>query len=137
MSATVKLDTTKLNQLIASVPAQADELTRKAAFLIEQQAKLNITNWPLIDTGALRGSIAVERIKKGQYQIGDFGGYTAKRKSRYGWRQVSVGMEYGIYWELGHRNLFKRRYMRMPFLGPAVVTVTDKFVEMMSKDLIK
>jgi hypothetical protein len=137
MSATIKLDTTKLNQLIASVPNRADELTRKAAFMIEQQAKMNIQAWPLIDTGALLNSIAVERIKKSNYQVGDFGGYTRQRKSRFGWRQVSAGMEYGVFWELGHRNIFTRHYMRMPFLGPAVVKVENKFVEMLTKDLIK
>lgn len=124
MSVTVKLDTTKLNQLISTAPKKTDQIIRNAAFMIEAEAKKNIRAWPLIDTGALWNSIAVERIRTGYYQVGDFGGYTKKRKSRYGWRDISAGMEYAVYWELGHRNLFTRRYMRMPFLGPAVTKVT-------------
>lgn len=136
MSVTVKLDTTKLDQLIASLPKQTNKVTRDAAFLIEQQAKVNIQAWPLIDTGALLNSIAVERVKPGNYLIGDFGGYTKRRKSRYGWRSISAGMEYAVYWELGHRNLFTRRYMRMPFLGPALVTVTNKLAKMFADGLL-
>lgn len=136
--ATVKLDVTKLNQLIASVPRQADKITKDAAFLIEQQAKMNIQAWPLVDTGALLNSIDVERVKPGHYLIGDFGGYNKKRKkSRWAWRSISAGMEYGVYWELGHRNLFTRRYMRMPFLGPAAATVTNKLADMLAKGLFK
>lgn len=112
----VKLDTTRLNQLIASVPNQADQLTRSAAFLIEQQAKINIQNWPLIDTGALLNSIKAERLKRGAWQIHD-------------------GVEYGVYWELGHHNIFTRHYMRMPFLGPAIVSTENKFFEMIAKGL--
>jgi hypothetical protein len=131
MSVKIKLDTTKLNQLIATAPKKTDQIIRTAAFMIEAEAKKNIRAWPLIDTGALLNSIAVERIKTGQYEVGDFGGYTkGKRKSRYDWHDVSAGMEYAVYWELGHHNLFTRHYMRMPFLGPAVVSVTDEIVQM-------
>jgi hypothetical protein len=138
MAATVKLDTTRLNQLIASVPRQADKITKDAAFLTEQQAKMNIQAWPLVDTGALLNSIDVERVKPGHYLVGDFGGYTKKRKkSRFGWRSIDVGMEYGVYWELGHRNLFTRRYMRMPFLGPALVWVENKLAKMFAEGLFK
>jgi hypothetical protein len=137
MGVTVKLDTTKLNKLIASVPKQADELTRSAAFLIQQGAVKNIMDWPLVDTGALMNSIGVEKISAGIYQVGDFEGYTARRKSRFTGREVSSGMEYGVYWELGHRNLFTRHYMRMPFLGPALVWVENKLTKMFADGLFK
>ena len=138
MSVTVKLDTTKLNQLIATAPKKADMIIRAAAFMIEAEAKKNIRAWPLIDTGALLNSIAVERIRTGQYEVGDFGGYTKKRESRYGWRDISAGMEYAVYWELGHHNLFTRHYMRMPFLGPAVVSVTGEIAQMFAQgDIFK
>jgi hypothetical protein len=138
MTATVKLDVTKLNQLLAQIPERKNEAVRAAAFLIEAGAKKNIQAWPLIDTGALLNSIAVEKISLGHYQIGDFGGYTKTRKrSKYAWRSISAGMEYGVYWELGHRNLFTRHYMRMPFLGPAVVDTEKQFIEKLSKDLLK
>jgi hypothetical protein len=133
---TIRLDTTKLNQLISSMPKRKDQTVRDAAFLVEQQAKMNIQAWPLIDTGALLNSIAVEKISLGHYEVGDFGGYTKKRKrSRFRWRSINVGMEYGVYWELGHHNLFTRHYMRMPFLGPALVTATNKIIKMISEGL--
>jgi hypothetical protein len=138
MTVTIKLDTTKLNQLIAAVPERSNKLTRDAAFLIKQKAQMNIQAWPLIDTGALLNSIDVEKISIGHYEIGDFGGYTKKRKrSKYAWRSINVGMEYGVYWELGHHNRFTRHYMRMPFLGPAVVDVANRFEKMLAEGLLK
>jgi hypothetical protein len=135
---TVKLDTTKLNQLIASLPSKKDKAVKDAAFLIEQGAKMRIQAWPLIDTGALLNSIAVEKVSLGHYMVGDFGGYTKKRKrSKYKWRSINAGMEYAVYWELGHHNLFTRHYMRMPFLGPAFVDVTNKFTKMLADGLFK
>ena len=136
MTVTVKLDTTKLNQLIASIPGHADKLTEEAAFQIMQGAQMNIQNWPLIDTGALLNSIGVEKIKVGHYQIGDSKGYKGNQPSRFGKRRVRAKMEYAVYWELGHRNLFTRHYMRMPFLGPAVVSATNQIIEKY-KDLFK
>jgi hypothetical protein len=115
---TVKLDTAKLNQLIASMPERADKLTADAAYLIEGGAKMNIQAWPLIDTGALLNSIQAEKKKSGRWIIHD-------------------GVEYGVYWELGHHNIFTRHYMRMPFLGPAVVAVTNKFTEMLAQGLLR
>jgi hypothetical protein len=137
MSVTVKLDTSKLTALIASVPAQAEKLTKDAAFLIEQGAKLNIMNWPLIDTGALYNSIQAQQDGPAKWVIGDLGGYHGSRPSRFGERSTKASMEYAVFWELGHRNIFKRRYMRMPFLGPAVVAVENKFTDMIAKGLIK
>jgi hypothetical protein len=137
MNTTVKLDTTKLNQLIASVPQHADKITQDAAFLIEQKAKMNIQTWPLIDTGALLNSIGVEQVKRSVYQIGDSRGYKGSKSSRFGGKRIRSGMEYAVYWELGHHNLFTRHYMRMPFLGPAFVDVTNKFTKMLADGLFK
>lgn len=118
MTAIVKLDTTKLNQLIASVPDQSDKIVKQAAFMIEQRAKMNITGWPLVDTGALLNSIEAEKMRQGVWHVHD-------------------GVEYGLFWELGHKNLFMRRYVRKPFLGPAVQYVTALYGQMFAKGLIK
>ena len=118
MSVTVKLDTTKLDQLLATLPGNADKVTADAALLIEQGAKMRIQEWPLIDTGALLNSIKADRKKRGVWIVHD-------------------GVEYGVYWELGHHNIFTRHYMRMPFLGPAVVDVTNKLSKMFADGLFK
>jgi hypothetical protein len=118
MAGTVKLDVSKLNQLIASIPGNAEKVTAEAAMLIEQRAKMNIQTWPLIDTGALLNSIQAEKIKRGRWVVHD-------------------GVEYGIYWELGHRNIFLRRYVRKPFFLPAVKYVESKFSQMIAQGLFK
>jgi hypothetical protein len=137
MSVTIRLNTTVLDRMIAKVPGNVDRVVEEAAFTVEGYAKKNIREWPLIDTGALLNSITKERIKPGLWEVGDFGGYTKKRKSRYGWHDISAGMEYAVYWELGHHNLFTRHYMRMPFLGPALAQTATRFADMLAKGLFK
>lgn len=112
----VRLDTSRLDQLLMSIPGDADEIVGKAAMLIEQQAKSNIRGWQLIDTGALLNSIMAERVKRGRWLVHD-------------------GVEYGLYWELGHRNLFLRRYVRKPFFTPAIMYVGAKFAQMFQQGL--
>ena len=118
MSVTIKLDTTKLNQLIAQVPGNADRVTAEAALMVEAETKKNIRGWGLIDTGALLNSIEAERKKSGTWEVHD-------------------GVEYGVYWELGHKNIFLRRYVRKPFLGPALSYVGAKFQQMIARGIIK
>lgn len=118
MSVTIKLDTNKLNQLIATIPGDADKIAHDAAELVRQQTMMNIQGWPLIDTGALLNSWDVKRIGRGAYE-------------------VRGGKEYGVYWELGHRNIFLRRYVRKPFMTPAIKYVEAKFYQMLSKGLFK
>lgn len=118
MSVTVKLDTSKLNQILATLPNGADVITKNAAFLIQQQTMMNIQRWPLIDTGALLSSWDVKRIKKG-------------------WWEIRGGMEYGVYWELGHKNIFMHRYVRKPFLSPAIQYVSALFGQMLANGLLK
>lgn len=118
MSVTVRLDTTKLNQLLAQMPERSEQIISGAALQVEGYAKNNIKNWPLVDTGALLNSIQAEKKSRAHWEIHD-------------------GVEYGVFWELGHRNLFKRRYMRMPFLGPALVRVEKDIAKMFAEGLFK
>jgi hypothetical protein len=130
----VKLDTRKLNDLLKSLPGDTNKIVGEAAVAVEQQAKVKIMEWPLIDTGALVNSIVAQQDEPGKWVVGDQGGYDGSKPSRFGKR---IGMkEYAVFWELGHRNLFTRHYMRMPFLGPAVVEVEKNFAERF-KDLFK
>ena len=137
MSVTVKLDTRVLDRMIAQVPGNADRVVAEAAKSVEAEAKKNIRSWGLIDTGAMLNSIIAERIKPGLWQVGDMGGYTKSRDSRFGWHDVSAGMEYAVYWELGHKNIFLRRYVRKPFLGPAIAYVAAKFQQMIRQGIFK
>ena len=113
-----RLDTTRLDQLLATIPGNADRIAGQAATLAEQQTKANIQRWPLIDTSALFNSIQAERIKRGLWKLHD-------------------GVEYGVYWELGHRNIFLRRYVRKPFMTPALEYVAAKFAQMLAQGLFQ
>ena len=117
MSVTVRLDTSVLDRMIAQVPNNAERITAEAALSVAAEAKKNIRGWPLVDTGALLNSIE------------------AVKKSNHLW-EVHDGVEYGVYWELGHRNIFLRRYVRKPFMEPAVNYVAAKFMQMIRKGII-
>ena len=79
---------------------------------------MNIQRWSLIDTGDLWNSIEAERSKRGLWSVHD-------------------GVEYGLYWELGHRNIFLRRYVRKPFFTPAIDYVGARFKQMLAMGLFK
>jgi hypothetical protein len=116
----IKLDTTKLDQLLASIPGDVDEVVGKAAMLIEQQARLQVNSWPrakmYVRTGALANGIMAERIKRGFWSVHD-------------------SVEYGVFWELGHHNIFLRRYVRRPFFTPAIMYVGSKFAQILAQGL--
>ncbi len=137
MSANVKLDTTALDRMLAKIPGNTDAVVEEAALTIEAEAKKNIRGWHLIDTGALLNSIIAQKEKRGLWLVGDFGGYTPQRASRFGEHHVTSGVEYAVYWELGHRNLFLRRYVRKPFLTPAIHFVAAKFAQMIERGIFK
>lgn len=118
MSVTIKLDTSVLDRMLAKVPGNADAVVEEAALTVAAEAQKNIRGWPLIDTGALLNSLQAEPKRRGLWEVHD-------------------GVEYGVYWELGHRNIFLRRYVRKPFLTPAINYVAAKFVQMIQRGIIK
>jgi hypothetical protein len=118
MPVKIKLDTSVLDRMIAQVPGNADRVVAEAALSVEAETKKNIRGLGLIDTGALLNSIE------------------AVKKSNALW-EVHDGVEYGVYWELGHKNLFLRRYVRKPFMSPAIAYVAAKFTQMIQKGIIK
>ncbi len=118
MSVRVKLDTKKLDELLLSVPGNTEQVVEQAAREVASMTQDNIRSWPLVDTGALLNSIKAEPKKRGLWDVHD-------------------GVDYGVYWELGHRNLFLRRYVRKPFFTPAIMTVAARFAQMLSKGMIR
>ena len=118
MSGTVKLDTHVLDEMLLKVPANVDRAVEQAALAVAAEAQKNIRGWPLVDTGALLNSIKAEKKKKMLWEVHD-------------------GVEYGVYWELGHKNIFLRRYVRKPFLDPAIHYVAAKFEQMIVRGVIR
>jgi hypothetical protein len=118
MSVKIKLDTSVLDRMIAQVPGNAERVTAEAALSIEAETKKNIRGWGLIDTSALLNSIKAEKKGSAFWEVHD-------------------GVEYGVYWELGHKNIFLHRYVRKPFMGPAVAYVAAKFMQNIAKGIIK
>jgi hypothetical protein len=139
MSGNVKLDTTKLNQLLATVQKNANEVVSGIAEQVTAEAKNNIMEWPLFDTGALANSIIAQQDKPGLWQVGDFGEYRGSKESRFkkGKAHVAPSMEYAVYWELGHHNIFTRHYMHMPFLQPAIYKVERDFADSLARGIFK
>ena len=113
----VTLDTAKLDALIRSVPNKADAMLQETANAIANDAKLsfgsgppgnayprgNVTHVasspgypPNIDTGALRASVGVTKVKRHKYAIHD-------------------GVEYGIWLELGTATTQPRPWLKPAF----------------------
>ena len=108
MTLVAKLDTRRLDAIIAQEPVRSAEIIKKAALQVEAVAK------PLapIDTGALRNSIQAEQMGPHTWWVQD-------------------GVEYGIYQELGTRKMAAH-----PFMVPAVERVRP-FFEKLFAELVK
>lgn len=100
-TAVVRVDTTKLDRLIRTVPQKGDELVKKGATALQGKA---VTIVP-VDTGALKNSIHTEPRGKWIYWVAD-------------------GMEYGIYVELG-----TSRMAAQPFFAPAAEWVFPQYLK--------
>lgn len=89
---TVRLDTAKMDRIIATFPSEAQSVVRAGAEAVQGYA----SSMAPVDTGALRNSLHTERKEDLVYWVAD-------------------GVEYGIYQELG---TYKMR--AHPFMVPAV-----------------
>jgi ABC-type thiamine transport system substrate-binding protein len=85
MSVEFQLDTRKLDQIMNQLDYNTDQVVGWLAKQVEAQTKVNIAQIPLIDTGALWNSITAKQQHLGVWDVYD-------------------GVEYGIFWELGHRT---------------------------------
>ena len=99
---TVRLDTAKLDRIIATFPKEAERVVKSGALFVEGFA----ANDAPVDTGALRNSIRA-----------------ARRDDLLWW--VSDGVDYGIYQELG-----TSRMSAHPFMVPAVERAQRPYTEL-------
>src|SRR5574343_1106457 len=88
----VRLDTSKLDRIIATFPAEAEAVVKAGAEAVQGYAASRAP----VDTGALRASIQAQKRGNLLYWVAD-------------------GVEYGIYQELG-----TYRMRAQPFMVPAV-----------------
>jgi len=98
----VRLDTAKLDRIIATFPVLSTNVVRAGAQAVTGQAKSRAP----VDTGALKASISPE-------DKGDL----------LSW--VSDGVEYGIYQELG-----TSRMRAQPFMVPAVESCQKQYTDL-------
>jgi HK97 gp10 family phage protein len=98
----MRLNTKKLDEIIAKEPGRAAGIVKRFSFKIEAGAKMNAP----VDTGALKSSIKAE----------ENGG------PLHWW--VHDGVHYGIYQELGTRFMAAQAFMR-----PAVESVRKAWTD--------
>lgn len=103
----VKIDTAKLDMILATFPGNTAQVVAQAAHLVEGYA---ISRAP-VDTGALVNSIDSEAISELTWQVHD-------------------GVEYGVYNEFG-----TYRMAAHPFFAPAVERAEKEFTQKL-KDMM-
>ncbi len=87
----IVLDTAKLDQIMAGLNFNTDQVIKWLAFQVEAGAKMRAP----VDTGALRNSLQTEKVEDGVWRVRD-------------------GVEYGIWQETGTSKMPPH-----PFLIPA------------------
>ena len=111
MSLSISVDTTKLNEIIAKLPANRDKIVKAVAFEVLREAQQKAP----VDTGALRANADVNTKYAGD-----------------GIMSVEFYQEYAPYVELGTYKMAAR-----PFLTPAVEAGEKKLVSLIKEGLIE
>ena len=119
MSATIKLDTTGLDEIAAKLDMRTEQVLKACAIQVEAEAKVRA---PVI-TGYLKNSIKARRVNSKTYH-------------------VEVGADYGIHVEFGHLTKpFRKSYgvqrfvAAKPFLRPAVEVVRRHLADLYQRVL--
>jgi HK97 gp10 family phage protein len=119
----LKLDTTKLDTLIAESPVKVDKAVRATAFDVQGIA----VSLAAVDTGAMRASIFVKTHGGGQEpnalgdaEVSDPTPGDPPLMTAY----VAPGVNYAGYVEFG-----TDRMAAQPFMTPAVEAAEDKFIQ--------
>lgn len=93
---------------------------------LEAQARVVVNEWKRqmishkggFTTGAFSTGTALNKITIGPVlALGKLGAYSV---------QVGTSLLYHLFWELGHMNLFTRKYERVPTLEPAVTETREE-----------
>lgn len=111
MSLSISVDTTKLNEIIAKLPANRDKIVKAVAFEVLREAQQKAP----VDTGALKANADVNTKYAGD-----------------GIMSVEFYQEYAPYVELGTYKMAAR-----PFLTPAVEAGEKKLVSLIKEGLIE
>lgn len=106
VAGSIRIDTTRLDEIIANSPRRSAEIVKSAAFATEGRA----AELAPVDTGALKNSIMARAVWNLL------------------WR-VSSPMEYAIYQELGFHHWKSGAFIQNPFLVPALEWVRPQFME--------
>ena len=101
---TVKLDTERLDRMIADAPGEFSRIARTSAFAIQGDAAMLAP----YDTGALSAGIHVEEKSATLYWVAD-------------------SVDYGIYQELGFIHYRSGQFIQNPFMVPAVEKERARF----------
>ena len=104
MSLSISVDTTKLDEIIAKLPANRDKIVKAVAFEVLREAQQKAP----VDTGALKANADVNTKYAGD-----------------GIMSVEFYQEYAPYVELGTWKMAAR-----PFLKPAVENAAKKLADM-------
>jgi len=111
VSLSISVDTTKLNEIIAKLPANRDKIVKAVAFEVLREAQQKAP----VDTGALKANADVNTKYAGD-----------------GIMSVEFYQEYAPYVELGTYKMAAR-----PFLTPAVEAGEKKLVSLIKEGLIE
>lgn len=111
MSISVSVDTSKLDEIIAKLPANRDKIVKAVAFEVLREAQQKAP----VDTGALKANADVNTNYAGD-----------------GIMSVEFYQEYAPYVELGTYKMAAR-----PFLTPAVEAGEKKLVSLIKEGLIE
>jgi hypothetical protein len=124
----LKLDTTKLDALIAESPVKVDKAVRATAFDVQGIA----VSLAAVDTGAMRASIFVKTHGGGQEpnalgdaEVSDPTPGDPPLMTAY----VAPGVNYAGYVEFGHHAPDRTFISGQPFMTPAVEAAEDKFIQ--------
>ena len=98
----IVLDTRKLDQIMAQLGYNTDQVVKWLAYQVEAGAKMRAP----VDTGALRNSLHTEQVQEGVYRVSD-------------------GVEYGLFLEIGYRHFGSGQFIQYPFLIPACEEIRD------------
>lgn len=128
MTVDVQINTGRLNRILRSLAGNRREAVAKLALEVETQAKANIVQQDIVDTGALLNSVYTELPG-----ANNFAAAKAAVESRNpdavvaqlpaaadDEAHVGPSVEYAIYHEFGTSKMGAR-----PYLGPAVAAAAD------------